>query len=238
MDLKTKLRQNLEALLGRRPADYKKIPIFINNFNRLSSLQQLIKDLEERGYYNLHIIDNKSTYPPLLEYYKDCPHRVHRLAKNLGFKAFWRSGLWYRYFRDYYCYTDSDLSLVENCPDDFMEKFYKLLKSYPEVFKVGFSLKIDDLPDHYAKKLEVIEWESRFFKVLKEKGAYIAPIDTTFALYRPFARRGKRDGSVEMLRTAYPYQCRHLPWYVNSSDPGEEELFYNSAIKKPTHWSG
>lgn len=235
---KTRIRQFLEFTLGKDPEDYKKIPIIINNYNRVTTLKMLISDLESRGYYNIHIIDNNSSYPPLLEYYETSKHKVYRLNKNIGFKALWKSGLWYRFLRGYYCYTDSDLSLDPSCPHDFMEVFYKLLKKYPEVFKVGFSLKIDDLPDHYDRKQEVIDWESRFFRKEKEKNVFIAPIDTTFALYRPFARRGKRDGSDEILRVGPPYQCKHLPWYVNSGAPSKEEVYYVKSVKKITHWTG
>lgn len=236
--IKAEIRRFLDWSLGKKPTDLKQIPIIINNYNRLTTLKKLVSDLENRGYSNIHIIDNKSTYPPLLEYYETCNHKVYKLKKNIGFKALWKSGLWYKFIRGYYCYTDSDLSLVEDCPNNFMEVFYKLLKKYPEVFKVGFSLKIDDLPDHYHRKQEVIEWESRFYQIEKEKNTFIAPIDTTFALYRPFARRGKRDGSDEILRAGWPFQCRHLPWYVNSANPSEEESFYNNSLKKATHWSG
>lgn len=229
----------LAKIFGKTPADFKQIPVIINNYNRLSTLKQLISDLEARGYTNLYIIDNKSTYPPLLEYYeKECAYKVFRLKKNIGFKALWKSGIWYKFFTGYYCYTDSDLSLIEDCPDDFMQRFYKLLQKYPEVHKTGFSLKIDELPDHYAQKQEVLDWESKFYKLEKEKGVYIAPIDTTFALYRPFSRRGKRDGSDEMLRVGYPYQCHHLPWYVNSAHPDDEELYYEKSVGKSTHWTG
>lgn len=227
-----------EKSFGKKPGDFKKIPIIINNYNRVTTLKKLITDLEKRGYNNLYIIDNKSTYPPLLKFYKECKYPVFRLKKNIGFKALWRTGIWYRFFTGYYCYTDSDLSLVKECPDNFMEVFYNLLKKYPEVFKVGFSLRIDDLPDHYNQKEKVIKWESRFYENEKERNIFIAPIDTTFALYRPFTRRGKRDGSDEILRVGPPYQCLHLPWYINSQDPSKEEIYYTESLIKPTHWSG
>ncbi len=235
---KTRTRRLLKFVLGKDPLDFKKIPIIINNYNRVTTLKQLIDDLEARGYYNIHIIDNNSTYPPLLEYYKTCEYKVHRLKQNIGFKALWKSGLWYKFIRGYYCYTDSDLSIDEACPDNFMEVFFKLLQKYPEVFKVGFSLKIDDLPHEYNRKQEVIGWESRFYKQEKEPNVFIAPIDTTFALYRPFARRGKRDGSDEILRVGPPFQCRHLPWYINSEEPSLEEKYYMDSVKKITHWTG
>ena len=227
----------LESLLGQKPKDFKNIPIFINNYNRLSTLKKLINDLEIRGYYNIKILDNVSTYPPLLEFYEKTPHKVYRLKKNYGAKALWKSGLWYRIINRYFVYTDSDLSLIEDCPDDFMEVFYKKLVVYPKAHKIGFSLKIDDLPDHYRLKNNVIEWERRYFLEELEPNLFVAPIDTTFALYRPFSRRGKRDGSDLMLRTGAPYQLRHLPWYEDSNNPSEEEKFYLKSIHIGTHWS-
>ncbi|MFN2261297.1 MAG: glycosyltransferase [Psychroflexus sp.] len=217
--------------------DFKKIPIIINNFNRLSTLKKLITSLESRGYFNLKIIDNNSTYPELLDFYNQTEYKVYRLKKNIGFKALWKTPVFLAHMFDYFCYTDSDLEIIDECPDDFMEVFYKYLKSNPEIHKIGFSLKIDDLPDHYERKNEVIEWESKFYNHEKDHNMFIAPIDTTFALYRPFSKRGKRDGSVEMIRTGYPYQMRHLPWYVNSKKLSEEEKYYIESVKKPTHWT-
>ncbi len=235
--IKIYIRIALEYLFGRTPKDFKSIPIIINNFNRLTTLEILIQDLKVRGYHNIHIIDNKSEYPPLLDFYKNSDLIVYRLNRNIGFKAIWKSNLWYKFMFEYYCYTDSDLSLCKDCPDDFLEKFYNMLKKYPKVHKVGFSLKIDDLPDCFDQKEEVINWESKYFKVEKEPNIFIAPIDTTFAMYRPFSKRGKRDGTDEILRMGFPYQCHHLPWYNDSKNLNEEESYYIQSLGKPTHWS-
>lgn len=215
----------------------KNIPIIINNFNRLTTLKKLIQSLEIRGYYNIKIIDNNSTYPELLEYYKTTKYKVYKLNKNIGFKALWKTKVFFLHMFDFFCYTDSDLEIVEECPDDFMNVFYNYLKSNPDVHKIGFSLKIDDLPDHFDKKNEVIEWESKFQQNKIDGNFYIAPIDTTFALYRPFSRRGKRDGSIKMIRTGHPYEIRHLPWYVNSNKLSKEEIYYLNSVKQPTHWT-
>lgn len=217
----------------------KNIPIIINNYNRLTTLKILIESLKVRGYNNIHILDNLSTYEPLIEYYNLNPDNltIYRLKKNYGFKSLWKSGLWYKFMFNYFCYTDSDLEIIKDCPEDFMSIFYKLLNKYPSVYKVGFSLKIDDLPDYYTKKQEVLNWEGKFNQIFKENNIYIAPIDTTFALYRPFSKRGKRDGSQEMLRSGYPYQCKHLPWYNDCNNLSEEEKFYLNSLQKPTHWS-
>ena len=63
--------------------DPKAIPIIINNRNRYTFLLQLIEALELRGYTNIHILDNDSDYPPLLEYYARTKHSVHFLNANL-----------------------------------------------------------------------------------------------------------------------------------------------------------
>lgn len=215
----------------------KNIPIIINNFNRLTTLKKLINSLEIRGYFNIKIIDNKSTYPELLEYYKSINYKVYRLNKNIGFKALWKTRAFLDHMFDYFCYTDSDLEIIKECPDDFMKVFYNYLKSNSDVHKIGFSLKIDDLPNHYNKKNEVIKWESKFKENKVDGNFYVAPIDTTFALYRPFSKRGKRDGSVKMIRTGYPYEMRHLPWYVDSNNLNDEEIYYLNSVKKPTHWT-
>ena len=237
--LKTYLRILLGFLFARKPKDFKQIPIFINNYNRLTTLKRLIGDLEQRGYHNIHIIDNKSSYPPLLEFYEESKNRykIYRLKKNIGSRAFWKSGLWYKFMFGYYCYTDADLSLVEACPDDFMEKFYTYLDKYLLVHKVGFSLKIDDLPEHNLNKEKIVEWEKRYAVTEKEPNVFIAPIDTTFALYRPFSKQGQRNGTDEILRVGYPYQCYHLPWYNDNKNLSEEELYYLNTIKTRTHWS-
>ena len=227
----------LRLLFEKKPKDFKQIPIFINNYNRLTTTTKLIDALEKRGYQNIHILDNLSTYPPLLEYYKATPHKVHYLKKNMGSKAFWKSGLWLRFMNQYFVLTDSDVVPIKKCPDDFLKHFLELLKKYPKVHKVGFSLKIDDLPDTFENKQKVIAWESKYYNQEKEPNVFIAPIDTTFALYRPFSKSGKRDGSTEIFRTGVPFQALHLPWYIDSNNLDDEEEYYNNSLQTRTHWS-
>ena len=205
--------------------DAKEIPIIINNFNRLTTLRLLTETLTACGYTNIYILDNASTYPPLLEYYKTCPFTVFHLNQNLGFKALWKSPLKKRFCNDYYIYTDSDVIPSDYCPKDFIDYFFKELKKHPFARKIGFSLRIDNIPDSYIHKEEVINLEKQYYLKPAEGGLYRAPIDTTFALYRP--RVGlSRSRSVEAYRTAYPYQAEHLPWYNDSSNLSEEEQYY------------
>jgi hypothetical protein len=222
------------------PADvhYREIPVIINNFNRLWMLKKLISALEIRGYFNIHIIDNNSTYPPLLEYYKECRYTVYRLNENIGVQAFWKSGICRSFSRNFFVYTDPDVVPVDECPDDFMLLFLDTLKKNRLAQKVGFSLKIDDLPDWNLLKKSIIGCESHFFTDFKkDELLYRAPIGATFALYRPGAGLNHANNHIEIYRTGYPYMARHLPWYQDSRNPDEEEKYYLEHLKHGTWWT-
>lgn len=212
------------------------IPIIINNYNRLDYLKILIDYLNINGYHNIIILDNDSTYPPLLEYYKECKHRIYKLDKNLGFKALEKCHLYKEIYTNYYVYTDPDIVPVLECPNNFMEYFKSLLDKHPLVQKVGFSLKYNDLPDHYEKRESVIKWEEKYYLKEISKGVYKAPIDTTFALHRPFSRIST-NGYYTHLRTTSPYEAHHLPWYENSSQPSVEDIYYKKNATIGGHWT-
>lgn len=224
------------ACCGNKVSNVKDIPIIINNYNRLSFLKSLVNSLTVRGYKNIYILDNNSSYPPLLEYYKNCPYNVVMLGKNIGYKALWESGIFDKFKDSYYVYTDSDMEIDEGCPDDFMQHFVDLLKKYPFSQKVGFGLRIDDLPDHFVNKDKVIAHESSFWEKEIEPGLFKAAIDTTFALYRPYCK-GVASIYQEVYRTGGAYLIRHLPWYADSGNLTEEEQYYVNTIVQSTHWS-
>jgi len=204
------------------------IPVFIISFDRLSYLEKLIASLERAGASNIHIIDNASTYPPLLEYYKKTPYDVIYVGENLGARVFWKSGLFDRYRNDFYAVTDSDLELIPECPDDLIETLFETLRKYPFVRKAGVSLKIDDLPDDTELGAGVREWESQFFKApIKGANAYYASVDTTLAVYLPDNLAGGIP-FLRAIRCATPYQARHLPWYKEKDDLTEEDIYYST----------
>lgn len=207
--------------------DFKKIPIFVISYNRLSYLEGLIGRLENMGYTNIKIIDNASTYPPLLEYYNKTQYEVFRLKKNYGHMVFWKVKGFKKYRNDLYVVTDPDVLPVMECPDNFMEEFYLTIKKYPRIKKAGFSLKIDDIPEEAPLYKDVLKWEKayNFFKI-PFKNAYSADIDTTFALYIPDYLDVSRH-FITAVRLGAPFQCRHLPWYKVASDVTEEDVFYS-----------
>lgn len=215
--------------------DLKQIPVIINNRNRLGYLKVMLEWLQKSGFTNIILLDNDSNYEPLLQFYKQCGHEVIYLKKNYGHLALWKSDVYKRFYNDYYVYTDPDLIPVQECPPDFMQHFMQLLNKYPGKEKVGFGLKINDLPDHYERKTEVISWEKKFWEREIEKDVFDAAIDTTFALYKPYT-----NGALwvqNALRTGGSYVMRHLPWYENSASPTEEDVFYRNNLKQgASHW--
>lgn len=200
------------------------IPVFINTRDRVAALSALVEWLERAGTERIVLVDNASTYPPLLAYLDRSPHAVVRLKENLGQNAPWRGRVIEQFVGpdERYVETDPDVVPDENCPPDAVAHFSALLDRYPDVDKVGFGLRIDDLPDHYQHAEAVRRWERAFWRDEAEPGVFRAPIDTTFALYRP-----RRPPAMEpALRTGPPYVARHLPWYANSSRPDRELRYY------------
>lgn len=225
------------AVFAKKPVDYKEIPIIINNRNRLTYLKKLVNSLEKRGYNNIYILDNDSNFPPLIEYYNtECSHKVIKLNQNVGHLALWKSNFFNEIKSNFYVYTDSDLEIVDSCPENFLEEMRSVLLSSPKVQKVGLSLKIDDLPDSYQLKNNVIEWESRFYDDVLTSGYYVAHVDTTFAIYRPYACGGSHDYKMA-LRTPFKFMAHHLPWYVDSENLTAEELYYIEHASKSTFWT-
>lgn len=216
--------------------DIKNIPIIINNFNRLTMLRDLVECFEKRGYNNIYIIDNNSTYPPLLKYYETCPHHVYRLKENLGFMAFKKSGIYKQFRNKFFVYTDPDIYLPEECPDDFLKYFYEILISTPYCAKVGNALRIDDLPDCFTNKDQVLAWESKYWQRPIGDDKYIAVIDTTLALYKPNVRVGI-DYTGYRIRVAGKYTAVHRPWYIDSSNLDAEEQYYVNSVVQSTHWT-
>lgn len=233
--IRRKIWRIKEIIFSKHRINAIDIPIIINSFNQLDYLRRLIGKLEEMGYYNIYIIDNASSYPPLLEYYRQTQYTVFKLDKNMGYLALWKTNIYKKFINDFYVYTDPDILPIENCPIDFMEYFYSILIRYPNTTKVGFSLKIDDIPDHYSLKQKVLDWESQFWKYKIDDNLYEAPIDTTFAMYRPFSK-GKASIQDNHIRTGYPYQARHLPWYINEKLLTDNEIFYKTTANKSHTW--
>lgn len=213
------------------------IPVFIICFERIKDLKSLVTKLEEIGIKKIVFIDNDSTYKPLIDYLSTTPYQVLSLQRNIGHTSPWELGIIRTLIPyGYYIVTDPDVLPTDACLSGKpVEHMLKIHKKYPAYQKVGFGLKIDDLPDHYPLKREVIEWEKQFWKTEIEPGIYEAGVDTTFALYKPGTFLYTLHPS---LRTGEPYTARHMPWYANPEKQTEEDIHYKMrANANVTSWN-
>ncbi|MBS7231901.1 glycosyltransferase family 2 protein [Flavobacterium psychroterrae] len=218
--------------------DYKLIPIIIISFNQLFYLKKLINFLKVHNYKNIVIIDNNSSYQPLIKYFNEIESTVtiHRLKQNYGHLVFWKvKELFEQYSNGYYAITDADINPIEECPEDFLLYFKKVLNKNMNITKVGYSLKIDDIPDTNFNKEKIVKWESQFWRSKTNEGDFKAGIDTTFALYRP--KYIHDEGSfLRGCRTNFPYSARHGGWYINNNELTDEQIFYFKSCNDSSSW--
>lgn len=209
------------------------VPIVLNNRNRVSYLRDLVDWLSTAGYTNIHILDNASTFPPVNDYYRETKAKVWFLGRNAGYKALWETELFHEIKSGYYVYSDADLIPGDTCPADLVFRLYEILKRYP-VEKCGPALRISDLPDHYQHKQKVLDNERPFWLIEKEPNVYLAPVDTTFALYKPLAWGNAEE--CRALRAGGDLEFIHRPWYEDSSQPDAETRFYIEHASQSSVW--
>lgn len=231
---------NFNKLIKSQIKNPKTIPIIIINFNQLFYLKQLVQFLLNRKFENIIIIDNNSTYPPLLEYYKEMKKKViiEQLNENLGHMVLYKKKeLFDKYCKGFYCLTDADIVPNENLPRKFMSQMMRVLtKNITKINKVGFALKIDDIPDKYLFKEKVLQWEAQFWENKVDKDNYLAGIDTTFALYKPAFYPVNNFYFYPGIRMAGSFEAHHGGWYVDFNDLTEEQSYYYANATEASSW--
>ena len=154
--------------------DYRDIPVYINNRDRVSCTSALVEWLLNAGHTNITIFDNDSTYPPLLAWYKMLPAvgvNVIFFGENLGAYALWEQPD-KSLLKPPFILTDSDIVPDEGCPSDLVDF---LLRTWEEkskdltswwncrgpIQKIGPMLKTTDIPNHFALKGRVLNWKKK-----------------------------------------------------------------------------
>jgi hypothetical protein len=221
--------------------DWKNTPVFINNFCRLDiGFCDLLIWLRRAGMTTICVIDNQSTYAPLLDFYENSSlmqnvQLIHAGA-NLGHEAFWRLDLHLlpsvtKFGR--YILTDADVVPDENCPLDLVRKMHEVADRFPGGAKVGPALRIDDLPECYAQREYMRFCESDYWlRKYPEQDCWNAAIDTTMSLNQAGWLRWPlaESGGVPHVRLDFPYVAQHRPWYLDSANLPEEEIYYRAHV--------
>ncbi|MGJ7033665.1 hypothetical protein [Niabella hirudinis] len=217
------------------------IPVIIINYNQLATLKSLIRFLEERHFSNIVIVDNCSSYPPLLHFYEEIKDRItiEKMPANEGHDVFFKSDdLQRRYGRGYYVLTDPDVIPNPDTPADFMKTLIRHLhNNIYAITKVGLALDIESIPDTYPLKSTVIRWEKKFWENELAADIYLAEIDTTFALYKPlYPKLGFEVNFYTGIRIAGNFTAKHLGWYIDPENITDEQLYYMQSAGKSSSW--
>lgn len=229
---------NFNSTVKAQLKNPKCIPIVIISFNQLFYLKQLIDFLIKNEYTTIVIVDNNSTYQPLLNYFDSIKEQttIHRLKENVGHLSFWKSNdIFKQYSKGYYVVTDADIVPVNECPNNFLETFRKLLDQAYDRNKVGFSLKLDDILDSNPNKNKITQWEAQYWSYKVKPNVYKAEIDTTFAIYKPNYNYQLKD-FTKGWRTDYPLQARHGGWYLDFQNLTEEQKYYFETANASASW--
>lgn len=200
-----------------------KIPVIINNRNFLTWPKAMVERIKEYdGVGEIIIVDNDSTYPPLLEWYATNPCRIERLDTNVGMGAPWVSGVVKELNGAPYVLTDPDLGLEETPNDTLLYLLDKLNTLQLDKVGLGLDWQIVEKKSPYYERLNLYE-KSRWNKSPVKDGVYTeVQIDTTFALYNVdhyFIGGGS---------TTFPYVARHYPWEfsIEEARNSEEFMYY------------
>jgi hypothetical protein len=191
-----------------------KIPVIINNRDLYTwPVAMVHRIMKYDNVGDIIIVDNESTYPPLIHWY-DRQSLVKVIkCSNLGHAGAWISGAVSYLDSEYYIVTDGDLGL-EDTPDDTLMVLLEKLQSMPSIEKVGLGLNwqrvFSDSP--YYNRLNLYE-KDRWDKSQITNDVYVdVAIDTTFALYN-VPRYFIGGGSL-----TFPYVARHYPWELTKKE--------------------
>lgn len=203
-------------------------PIYLTNMNRLTTTKKMVEDLFIlNGDAKINIIDNASTYPPLLEWYDEIKNDVNIIKQetNLGPWTFFYSGHFSKCEEDFYVYSDADLEINPNMPYNWQEIMIDHINKYDR--KASLVLRLDDIPDDYEFKSNIINHQNVCWYDTGIPDLYKAITDMTFSMDKK--SKGHRYDS---MRLGGNFACRHIPWYIDFNNITEEETYYLEHINR------
>ena len=214
--------------------NYLDIPIFILARDRMAGLTKMVYWLLRAGYHDIRILDDDSTYPPLLEYYDRIgamPYvQVIRRGGENGSAVLWETEL----LNDLppetpYVVASSEAIPDEKCPQDIVRRLCLELDNYPFLEKIGPVLRTDDVNDTDPNIVKEKQAYLACQFVSPKDGAYFAPVENTFALYRGICHHYAVRLS---LRIGSPYLLRNLPWYYDQQHLPEDVRYYYDHLRR------
>jgi pyruvyltransferase len=226
------------------------IPIFIIVHNQYEILKKSVESYKKYINTPIEIIFHNvySTYFETINYLE--------LQKKKGYKVYdskindhhtvidsIKDYIKHHPICEYIVITDPDIELF-NVNSDIIE-FYIFLLNKLNVQSVGPMLKIDNIPNFYPNKNQVIKghtnqfWSKPVKSILFKNTNYQyieCSTDTTFQLFST-KNIPKEFPYKNSIRTLAPYSAQHLDWYINPNDLYPSQLFYLNNTTKISHWN-
>lgn len=206
----------------------------------MSFIKKLVNQLKK--FPNpIILLDNKSSYMPLFDYYKEIKKElkdkieIRLLKKNYGHYVYLKINL-----PKVFILTDSDIEINKNMPSNFAEILLELSNKY-KVYKVGVALNLEDKDEFIKcekKGNPLYNYQLRFWKdkIPDKYILYKASVDTTFCLVNSKYRVPGIRPVDPAIRIAGDFTARHLPWYKYTlkNIPNDEFNIYINDNKSST----
>lgn len=232
----------------------KTCPIFINSFNQPTYLCNIVEKLCLANFSNIYILDNSSSSPEILDYYKFLKKECKKVFilyynENMGPRYFHLSGIYKEIGMGEipHLYTDPDIDF-DFLAEDFLSQLLNLTEKY-QTPKAGCALEIptekevrSDLictPPHLGgQSFGIIEWENQYWKNIIETDIYDAPIDTTLHLFNPkyFSYTNPVNYLTGIRVAKKGFVVKHRPWYKDDFVSEKEVNFYRQLGKLHNTW--
>lgn len=198
-----------------------KIPVIINNRDILTWTKKMVDKI--KTYDNVSdiiILDNASTYKPLLDWYETKPCEIIRVV-NGGHTSPWSSGLIKHLNVKHYIVTDPDLG-IDDTPNDTVNYLLTKLSSLG-LKKIGLGLEWELTPANSPYFKHIIDYEKKRIDESRVIDNIYIDVhnDTTFALY------SEQNYFIGGGSTSGKYRAKHYPWYMtNEERESNEEFMY------------
>ena len=208
-----------------------KIPLLIPTRDRYTCLIQLLDAVGHCiDFEDVYLVDMASTYPRTVEFLASVSDLgINVLRKdNLGSRGMLRDPDVRKIIGDKpFFLLDPDVVPCHTNRKDWLEHMRRCIDRYKDFDKIGLSLRVDDLPDHYPRKAEVIEWERRFSAKKVNQHLFDAEVGSTFHICRG-VQHLDRDANAKAGRNARLTDCwaRHRPWYWNPRQMLPDDAYY------------
>lgn len=214
-------------------------PLIIPTFNNITYTKNIVDFFYKKNFNNIIILDNASTFEPMVEYLNKISNEVDVVFQNINYgpRQLHNENL-YSILPQHFIVTDPDLGFNSKFPADFIDILIDLSNSY-SVFKVGSALNLDIkspniLDNEYIihnKKQTIRNIEESYYKDKLNQtdnfNIWRAPIDTTFALYN---KNYIKENFFDAIRLDGIFLVDHYGWFNPPPIPKKELHFYTENI--------